>query len=144
MRYTSKFNLFYLIKKKLIPKSLLSRFILIIIIPSLIGQSIALHLFYERHWYNVSYHTSSLLASEIESLLQQETVYQNKNQIKNYLNLSYILEPNKKINTTTQNNSEELEIFQKNLSKKINYLKILKSLLYLLINKFIIIIKSKF
>ena len=121
MRYTSKFNLFYLIKKKLIPKSLLSRFILIIIIPSLIGQSIALHLFYERHWYNVSYHTSSLLVSEIESLLQQETVYQNKNQIKNYLNLSYILEPNKKINKTTQNNSEELEIFQKNLSKKINY-----------------------
>lgn len=121
MRYTSKFSLFYLIKKKLIPKSLLSRFILIIIIPSLIGQSIALHLFYERHWYNVSYHTSTLIVSEIESLLQQETVYQNKNQIKTYLNLSYILEPNKKINKNTQNNSEELEIFQKNLSKKINY-----------------------
>ena len=121
MRYTSKFSLFYLIKKKLIPKSLLSRFILIIIIPSLIGQSIAVHLFYERHWYNVSYHTSALIVSEIESLLQQETVYQNKNQIKTYLNLSYILEPNKKINKNPQNNSEELEIFQKNLSKKINY-----------------------
>lgn len=121
MRYISKFSLFYFIKKKLIPKSLLSRFILIIIIPSLIGQSIALHLFYERHWYNVSYHISTLIVSEIESLLQQETVYQNKNQIKTYLNLSYILEPNKKINKNTQNNSGELEIFQKNLSKKINY-----------------------
>ena len=107
MRYTSKFSLFYLIKKKLIPKSLLSRFILIIIIPSLIGQSIALHLFYERHWYNVSYHTSSLLASEIESLLKQEAIHQNKNQIKTYLNLSYIVVPNKKIEKN--NNIRELE-----------------------------------
>ncbi len=118
---TSKFNLFRFVKKKLIPKSLLSRFILIIIIPSLIGQSIALHLFYERHWYNVSYHTSSLLVSEIETLLQQEAIYQNKNQITTYLNLSYIVVPNKKIEKNKKSNSEELEIFQKILSKKINY-----------------------
>jgi len=118
---TSKFNLFRFVKKKLIPKSLLSRFILIIIIPSVIGQSIALHLFYERHWYNVSYHTSSLIVSEIESLLQQQAIYQNKNQNKIYLNLSYILVPNERIEKNKKINSEELEIFQKNLSEKVKY-----------------------
>jgi len=121
MRYISKFSLFRLIKKKLIPKSLLSRFILIIIIPSVIGQSIALHLFYERHWYNVSYHTSSLIVSEIESLLQQQAIHQNKNQNKIYLNLSYILVPNERIEKNKKINSEELEIFQKNLSEKVKY-----------------------
>jgi two-component system osmolarity sensor histidine kinase EnvZ len=121
MRYISKFSLFRLIKKKLIPKSLLSRFILIIIIPSVIGQSIALHLFYERHWYNVSYHTSSLIVAEIESLLQQQAIHQNKNQNKIYLNLSYILVPNERIEKNKKINSEELEIFQKNLSEKVKY-----------------------
>ena len=96
-------------------------FILIIIIPSVIGQSIALHLFYERHWYNVSYHTSSLIVAEIESLLQQQAIHQNKNQNKIYLNLSYILVPHERIEKNKKINSEELEIFQKNLSEKIKY-----------------------
>ncbi len=121
MRYIFKFNSSNFIKKKLIPKSLLSRFVLIIIIPTLIGQCFALHLFYERHWYNVSYHTSSLIISEIESLLKQETIYQNKNQAKDYLNLSYILLPNKKITKNLQSKAEELEIFKKHLGNKINY-----------------------
>lgn len=121
MRYIFKFNLPNFIKRKFIPKSLLSRFVLIIIIPILIGQCFALHLFYERHWYNVSYHTSSLIISEIESLLQQETLYQKKNQAKTYLNLSYIFLENKKITKNEQNNAEELEIFKKHLSNKINY-----------------------
>ena len=93
MCYISKFSLFRLIKKKLIPKSLLSRFILIIIIPSVISQSIALHLFFTRDT-GIMYliHTSSLV-SEIESLLQQKIIHQNKNQNQTYLNLSYILVP---------------------------------------------------
>ena len=97
MRYIFKLILPNFIKRKIIPKSLLSRFVLIIIIPTLIGQFFALHLFYERHWYNVSYHTSSLIISEIESLLGQEELYKNKNQAKVYLNLSYILVTNQKI-----------------------------------------------
>lgn len=65
-----KFRLLSFIKRKIIPKSLLSRFFLIIIVPTLIGQFFALHLFYERHWYNVAHHTSSLIVTEIESLIE--------------------------------------------------------------------------
>ena len=121
MRYIFKLILPNFIKRKIIPKSLLSRFVLIIIIPTLIGQFFALHLFYERHWYNVSYHTSSLIISEIESLLGQEELYKNKNQAKVYLNLSYILVTNQKITKNEGSNAEELEIFKKNLGNKINY-----------------------
>ncbi len=121
MRCIFKFNLPHSIKRRFIPKTLLSRFVLIIIVPTLIGQYFALHLFYERHWYNVSYHISSLIISEIESLLRQDAIYQNKNQTKTYLNLSYVLVPNKKIIKNNQNNVEELEIFKKNLSSKIHH-----------------------
>ena len=109
------------IKRKLIPKSLLSRFVLIIIIPTLIGQFFALHLFYERHWYNVSYHTSSLIITEIESLLQQKELYKNKSQVTKYLNLSYILLPNQTITSNNLNKAEELEILKKQLENKIIY-----------------------
>lgn len=121
MRYTFKlFSLNY-IKRKFIPKSLLSRFVLIIIIPTLIGQFFALHLFYERHWYNVSYHTSSLIISEIESLLKQKELFHDKNTSKVYLNLTYTLLTNKSISKNKEIKAEELEIFQKHLSNKINY-----------------------
>ena len=109
------------IKRKLIPKSLLSRFVLIIIIPTLIGQFFALHLFYERHWYNVSYHTSSVIITEIESLLQQKELYKNKSQVTKYLNLSYILLPNQTITSNNLNKAEELEILKKQLENKISY-----------------------
>jgi two-component system osmolarity sensor histidine kinase EnvZ len=121
MYYIFKLILPSFIKRKLIPKSLLSRFVLIIIIPTLIGQFFALHLFYERHWYNVSYHTSSLIITEIESLLQQKELYKNKNQVKKYLNLSYILLPNQTITSNNLNKAEELEILKKQLENKISY-----------------------
>jgi len=121
MYYIFKLILPSFIKRKLIPKSLLSRFVLIIIIPTLIGQFFALHLFYERHWYNVSYHTSSVITTEIESLLQQKELYKNKNQVTKYLNLSYILLPNQTITSKNLNKAEELEILKKQLENKISY-----------------------
>ena len=51
------------LKRKIFPKSLLTRFMLIIIVPTLVGQLLAVHLFYQRHWYNVSQHTSELIAA---------------------------------------------------------------------------------
>lgn len=112
------------IKRKILPKSLLSRFVLIIIVPTLIGQFFALHLFYERHWYNVSYHTSSLLTEEIVSLLKSDVIYLDKNQQKTYINLSYTVIPTlpsviPQDKKTTD--YEELQIFKKSLSKKINF-----------------------
>ena len=121
MHYIFKFISPNFIKRKFIPKSLLSRFVLIIIIPTLIGQLVALRLFYKRHWYNVSYHTSSFISSEIESLLRQKQFYKNKNQEKDYLNLTYVFIKNQKLIKNKGNNAEELEIFKKNLSNKISY-----------------------
>jgi two-component system osmolarity sensor histidine kinase EnvZ len=141
-----KFNILSFIKRKIIPKSLLSRFFLIIIVPTLIGQFFALHLFYERHWYNVSYHTSSLIVTEIESLLStlsssapeggaginkdMDSPAKTENEIngldneihpKEYLNLSYLLLKNQKIIITEKIDIEELEIFKKSLSRKVKF-----------------------
>ena len=56
-------------KRRFFPKSLLARFMLIIIVPTLIGQLLAVHLFYQRHWYNVSHHTGTLISGEVSSLI---------------------------------------------------------------------------
>ncbi len=50
----------------LLPKSLLSRFTLIICVPMIMCQLVAVYLFYERHWYNVSMQTSRMLSSQIQ------------------------------------------------------------------------------
>jgi len=115
--------MYKIIQKKLIPKSLLSRFLMIIIIPTIIGQILALHLFYERHWYNVLSRTSSVIVSEVQALLKQNDFEQNINKNKDYLNLSYIFLKNHRIskNNAEKNNPEELAIFKKTLNEKVTY-----------------------
>lgn len=121
MSFTS--NIYKFIQRKLIPKSLLSRFLLIIIIPTLIGQFLALHLFYERHWYNVLSHNSSLIITEVNALIKENNFEQSINKNKNYLNLSYIFLKNHKIteNKAEKNNPEELAIFKKALTEKLKH-----------------------
>ncbi len=60
MDYISK------IAKFLFPKSLIARFTLIICVPMIMCQFVAVYLFYERHWYNVSVQTSRMLSSQID------------------------------------------------------------------------------
>lgn len=54
--------------KHILPKSIIGRFLLIIIIPTILAQLIAIYIFYERHWENVSRHLQIALAGEIAVL----------------------------------------------------------------------------
>jgi two-component system osmolarity sensor histidine kinase EnvZ len=108
---------------KLFPKTLLSRFILIIIVPILIGQIIAIFLFYDRHWYNVSHYTSNLLVGEIKALLEDyehEEHYKRDNVVGDYLILSYQFYKGKQLPKKQAKLSEELEIFKDILTNKVN------------------------
>lgn len=107
------------IKKVLFPRSLLTRFMLIIIIPTLIGQLLAVYLFYQRHWYNVSQHTGELVATEISSLLNIENYEDQPNQTHSYLDLDYEFIPNTNLPEVKEKYIEELEIFKKILMSKI-------------------------
>lgn len=56
--------------KRYLPKSIVGRFLLIIILPTIIAQLFAIYMFYERHWENVSRHLQTTLAGEIGLLLE--------------------------------------------------------------------------
>lgn len=51
------------------PKSLFARFVLIIILPAIIAQSIVIYVFYARHWYSVASYTSNMLAREVGTII---------------------------------------------------------------------------
>lgn len=54
------------ISKYLIPRSLTLRFILIISIPVIIAQLVAIYIFYERHWSHMIQTNSSTIAREVK------------------------------------------------------------------------------
>ena len=113
---------------KLLPRTLFIRFMFIIIIPILIGQVVAIFLFYDRHWYNVSYYTSTIIINEIESLIKEHR--NNSREIthlsKNYLNLSYQFQLNKKLSIKQPKLGEPLTIFKNILATKIHEQNIVK------------------
>lgn len=113
---------------KLLPRTLFVRFMFIIIIPILIGQIVAIFLFYDRHWYNVSYYTSTIIINEIESLIKEHR--NNSREIthlsENYLNLSYQFQLNKKLSIKQPKLSEPLTIFKNILATKIHEKNIVK------------------
>ncbi|WP_367364148.1 ATP-binding protein [Candidatus Tisiphia endosymbiont of Nedyus quadrimaculatus] len=113
---------------KLIPQTLLARFVLIIIVPTLIGQILAVFLFYDRHWYNVSYYTSNIIANEIISLLEQDdnNLLEKNTTETNYLNLSYQFHQELNLPRKQPRISEELEIFKNIINVKINKKNIVK------------------
>jgi len=108
------------LKKKFLPKSLLTRFMLIIIVPTLIGQLIAVYLFYQRHWYNVSQHASGLIATEISSLIHTKDYNRKPYQKRNYLNFEYVFIPDATPPPAQTKYVAELEIFKKILKQKIS------------------------
>ncbi|RTK92443.1 MAG: ATPase [Rickettsiales bacterium] len=109
-----------LLKRKLIPTSLLTRFMLIIIIPVLIAQLLAVYLFYQRHWYNVTQHTSNLIATEITQLIDEiinNKIYKKQGE---YLSLEYDIINQKKLPNFPKNSVEELEILKKSINFELN------------------------
>jgi two-component system osmolarity sensor histidine kinase EnvZ len=108
------------LKRKIFPKSLLTRFMLIIIVPTLVGQLLAVHLFYQRHWYNVSQHTSELIATEISSLISTKKYTAPPYKKISYLNLEYLFIPDASLPKAHEKHIEEFEIFKKILKQEIN------------------------
>ncbi len=106
------------IHKNLFPKSLLTRFMLIIIVPVLISQLLAVYLFYKRHWYNVSQNTSHLIATEISELIRNLSSKKIPKQ-GNYLNLEYSSASSKLPPPPQEKYVEELEIFKKLLQEEL-------------------------
>ncbi len=106
---------------KLIPQTLLVRFLLIITIPTLISQIIAVYLFYDRHWYNVSYYTGTIIANEIRLLVDRfkQDDFKTQHLIKSYLNIPYNFKPGKII-ASTQYEGEEINILHNILTQKID------------------------
>ncbi len=57
--------------KRVLPKSLFSRALLILVLPTILIQLLATYFFYERHWENVSRWMASSLAGEIALLVHE-------------------------------------------------------------------------
>ncbi len=93
---------------------------MIIILPVLVIQLVAVYIFYQRHWYNVTQHTSRLLISEVIDLVESEKYIHNEFIDSNHLNLKYKFMPEFEIPQKPQNHLKELDIFEKNLSKKLS------------------------
>jgi len=111
-------DMFYI--RKFIPQTLLARFVVIIIVPTLIGQILAVFLFYDRHWYNVSYYTSNIIANEVISLLEKHDLLEANATTINYLNLSYQFHPKLTLPKKQPKINEELGIFKNIINVKIN------------------------
>lgn len=106
----------------LVPKTLLTRFMLIIIIPTLIGQIASIYLFYERHWYNVSEYHSASIARQIALMVskyEKNEITELKN-ISEILQIDYYLYNHKKMGKILRQKSEEIAIFHKELDDAID------------------------
>ncbi len=106
---------------KLIPQTLLARFLLIIIIPTLISQIVAVYLFYDRHWYNVSYYTGTMITNEVRLLLEsfKKNDFDTQILLTKFLHLSPIFIADKTLSRERYTANEEIEILRGILSKKI-------------------------
>lgn len=57
--------------KRILPQSLFGRALMILVLPTIIVQAVATHIFYDRHWDNVSRWMAASLAGEIALLVHE-------------------------------------------------------------------------
>lgn len=74
--------------KKILPHSLFRRFLLIILLPNLFIQLIAVYIFYERHWSGVSRHMSDSLADDVTMVVFAAESTENSNKRQEFINLA--------------------------------------------------------
>jgi len=105
-----------IIRKKFLPKALLFRMLLIIIVPTMIAQIISTYIFYNKHWDNIRKYIIYTLSNEISLIANTyKSLPKTKlPKINKYTFLRYSFLPNNKI--------KKLEIRQK-LPKEIRILK---------------------
>lgn len=97
------------------------RFLLIITVPTVIGQLFAVYIFYDRHWYSVSRHTSSLIAGEIGLIAKawESGNFNSANDLSKALKIEYEFHKNMTIKQKHYKDWAELEIFQNALSSRV-------------------------
>jgi two-component system, OmpR family, osmolarity sensor histidine kinase EnvZ len=66
--------------KRVLPRSLFGRSLLILILPLVLAQSIATWVFYDRHWETVARHLSTSVADDIALTLDSLTIADNEQQ----------------------------------------------------------------
>jgi two-component system, OmpR family, osmolarity sensor histidine kinase EnvZ len=104
---------------KFIPKTLLFRFLLIIIVPVLIGQLVSIYLFYNRHWYNVSNYASQMISNNLTILKNNISNNEETAQsLSKEMHIHYLLFPNQTFTQRESDNIEELEILQNIITEK--------------------------
>lgn len=94
---------------------------LIITVPTVIGQLIAVYIFYERHWYNVSEYTSSSIAKQI-SLIVGDYTHSNEKEVSrlaSVFRMTYSFIPNSSLESVDRVYSEELLILRRALEEAI-------------------------
>src|SRR4051812_39877456 len=69
----AKFHHKILMRKRFLPRALLPRMLLIIILPTMIAQSISTYIFYEKHWDHVSKYIIYTLSSEVSLVVNTYT-----------------------------------------------------------------------
>jgi two-component system, OmpR family, osmolarity sensor histidine kinase EnvZ len=108
----------------IIPKSLFARFIFIILVPTIITQAVAIFVFYNRHWHNVSKHMKDSLIGDIETIIELYDNNVNPNIIKsveNKLHFIVIAFPNKHINNKPKKYDNDLQNLNDSLASTIKY-----------------------
>ena len=110
--------------KRLFPRSLFSRFILIIMIPTIMAQLIATFIFYHRHWSNVSNYMIDTLVGEIATVVKlKEQSYPSKviSGIKNDLGLFSAIDDDNGDEFVKKNVPESLQNLYYSLSRKLDF-----------------------
>lgn len=108
------------IKNKIVPKSLLTRMLLIIIVPTIIAQMISSYMFYVRHWENVKKYMIYTLAGEISLISKMHNTnsqleIDKLDKIDVYTFLQYSFQKNHKITKSDYPLSKELKILKSNI-----------------------------
>jgi len=105
------------IKARVVPKSLLSRMLLIIIVPTITAQLISSYMFYKRHWDNVKKYMIYTLAGEIAliSELHDTKTHQHTDKIDAYTFLQYTFSKEKTIQPQDTDLSKELMILKSHI-----------------------------
>ena len=106
-------------QKRFLPRALLSRMLLIIIVPTMIAQAISTYIFYGKHWDTISKYIIYTLSNEI-SLVANTYIHLPKTKIRKinkYTLLRYTFLPDAKIvkDEPRQRFPKEIEILQTNI-----------------------------
>lgn len=115
MFYTKMFKF---LRRKILPKALLTRMLLIIIVPTILAQIISTYIFYNKHWDNVSRYIIYTLSNEISLIVNTyDTLPKRRSLISKYTFLRYKFIPNKQITQEQLADSlpEDIRILKRNV-----------------------------